>query len=950
MAVNKVVFGDQTIMDISDSTVNANNLLSGVKAYGANGVAVTGAVVTAEVVDNLITQDANKALSAKQGYVLDQKKIDKTASEIITNTTGQFNTVTGGKLESCIVGIAPKQNLHGYDKPWVGGAGKNKFPSSEASTQTSGNISVTSDGHGTYTFSGSNTSNTSITFELKDEYTIPTSIGGGGQGCFYLNNSKANSSMSMNLYYDNTLLNPVTVYPVNRKLDAYAALIGLTFNKIVFTIPANFDTTDLVMSPMITNNGSTTETFEWWDNVCPITGHSSVEVGNVGENRLHLTLADLKSRNTSGTWSGNVYTDNNVTFTCQTDSDGNLIGVDVNGTAPTGTDIYLMLNSISNINSVLTSGSSYKLCAMPSNVSNICYVSLGQTGNDTGSGLTFTAPASGNNCAFKLNAGKTANHIVIKPMITTDTTATYADYVPYNPSSKQYTVALGQTVYGGSLDVVSGVLTVDKVGVDMGSLSWTLYQANIFTADVTGREFGNFNILCSMYPVSASTTIGGMQDKEIKGSSDNNKVIIKDSSYSSDASALTTAVTGQQLVYELATPITIQLTPQQIETLIGQNNISVPLAGQSLDSITYREVFAWDDVDDTFANKEYNKDYLKGHNQNDEIYELGAINPTTGENQDQSDWIRNVNFIKVQPSTSYYIKVKGTRNYGVRFYGQNKNYIGLVSLSNQSKVMTTPNNCYYVRFTIAGGTAYNEDLSLNYPSSFTSYEPYIPSNVELANGSARDNAKLPLSGGTMTGQLKTSFRGVTVGGSYGSTANNIPDFINEVRFSSGCSGSVYTLAYTKDGTTIPAGWYNFLWIPHRSGGANGNPVGDNCNYGACILSIMASNSSMFLIRVTDAEIKEVNCIAFTSYVNSLVSAKTGKWLESTQTLSTSSNTTYTFTDSDITASSMVDAWCEIDGFDYSSMTVAAGSVTVVYPKYTSAVSMKCRINVKNITI
>lgn len=44
MAVNKVVFGDQTIMDISDSTVNANNLLSGVKAYGANGEAVTGAV------------------------------------------------------------------------------------------------------------------------------------------------------------------------------------------------------------------------------------------------------------------------------------------------------------------------------------------------------------------------------------------------------------------------------------------------------------------------------------------------------------------------------------------------------------------------------------------------------------------------------------------------------------------------------------------------------------------------------------------------------------------------------------------------------------------------------------------------------------------------------------------------------------------------------------------
>lgn len=49
MAVNKVVFGNTTIMDITDSTVNANNLLNGVKAYGANGVAVTGTVVTTPI-------------------------------------------------------------------------------------------------------------------------------------------------------------------------------------------------------------------------------------------------------------------------------------------------------------------------------------------------------------------------------------------------------------------------------------------------------------------------------------------------------------------------------------------------------------------------------------------------------------------------------------------------------------------------------------------------------------------------------------------------------------------------------------------------------------------------------------------------------------------------------------------------------------------------------------
>lgn len=41
----------------------------------------------------------------------------------------------------------------------------------------------------------------------------------------------------------------------------------------------------------------------------------------------------------------------------------------------------------------------------------------------------------------------------------------------------KYTTALGRTVYGGTLDVVSGVLTVDRAMVDLGTLTWTAYGA-----------------------------------------------------------------------------------------------------------------------------------------------------------------------------------------------------------------------------------------------------------------------------------------------------------------------------------------------------------------------------------------------------------------------------------------------------------------------------------------
>jgi len=55
------------------------------------------------------------------------------------------------------------------------------------------------------------------------------------------------------------------------------------------------------------------------------------------KNLLPLTLENLKALNTSGTWSGNAYTLNGVTFTVNTDSLGSVINITVNGTKEEGT-------------------------------------------------------------------------------------------------------------------------------------------------------------------------------------------------------------------------------------------------------------------------------------------------------------------------------------------------------------------------------------------------------------------------------------------------------------------------------------------------------------------------------------------------------------------------------------------------------------------------------------
>lgn len=108
--------------------------------------------------------------------------------------------------------------------------------------------------------------------------------------------------------------------------------------------------------------------------------------------------------------------------------------------------------------------------------------------------------------------------------------------------------------------------------VDLGSLDYTYNSDSAyFKAKVTGKKYGNKNIVCAKYEVSSSTTVGGMTDKQIKGypsdDTDRDAIYIKDSAYT-DATAFKSAMNGVYLVYELATPTTESATPFENPQLV----------------------------------------------------------------------------------------------------------------------------------------------------------------------------------------------------------------------------------------------------------------------------------------------------------------------------------------------------------------------------------------------
>lgn len=158
----------------------------------------------------------------------------------------------------------------------------------------------------------------------------------------------------------------------------------------------------------------------------------------------------------------------------------------------------------------------------------------------------------------------------------TDVTVTVAS--TSGGSGEDTTVALGRTVYGGTLDVNTGVLTVNNASSDLGDLSWVKsaegrFQSTSLSGTIavnTGAEMPN--MICSVYEVyraGAGTTLGITAFTE--GGTSYIRCI--DSSYAS-ATDFTNGVRNQTIVYALATPQTFNLTPTQVETLLGQNYVS----------------------------------------------------------------------------------------------------------------------------------------------------------------------------------------------------------------------------------------------------------------------------------------------------------------------------------------------------------------------------------------
>ena len=160
------------------------------------------------------------------------------------------------------------------------------------------------------------------------------------------------------------------------------------------------------------------------------------------------------------------------------------------------------------------------------------------------------------------------------------TASTYEAY-----RGNQYTISLGDTRYGGTLDVTSGVLTVDKGYVNLtGSEdAWGWSSGTLRPHILLSGTKNNGVLQTNMYPYTSSNIV--INNTCTMNAGSGLDIWVADSVNAPDLASWKTflGTHNLQVVYELASPVTVQLTAQEIATLKGNNVLFCDAGSVSVD-------------------------------------------------------------------------------------------------------------------------------------------------------------------------------------------------------------------------------------------------------------------------------------------------------------------------------------------------------------------------------
>jgi len=527
----------------------------------AEQIAETAAATVLENYDELV-DDVSSLKSA----------FEQLHDNVITESAGPSPIVSiadgadGMPMRSVEVAIEPVQDLHGYDAPWPAGGGKNLLKPVDMVSTTISGVTFTIQPDGVHA-SGTATAGIYYNIINRNASTAPFLQ----PGTYTLHNTGSQSAgidIRIAEIADQTLIATAKTTP---------STFTLTESKQYFCfiyIISGETLNNVILTPQI-ESGSSASAYMPYSNICPISGWTGAKVTRTGKNLVPMTAT---SRTNAG-----------VTYTVNADG-----SVTINGTA---TASSWLRGTVSEAERQFLRAGTYHLSGTPSGRQFLVYIigkyvdgtilnNLTVAGGayDTGNGLTFTLSMDATvTYQIQVNSGVTVNNITAYPQIELGSATAYEPY-----QGQTYDIEFPSeagTVYGGTLDVVSGKLVVDRAMVDLGSFVYWSKDSNrpgvFYSSADAGLRKTRGECVCSAYKwrnnqvPSAGDLSSADNTISLYPSYGDGYIYIVDTAKAElTAEQFKTAMSGVQLVYSLATPVTYQLTNQQvIETLKGVNNV-----------------------------------------------------------------------------------------------------------------------------------------------------------------------------------------------------------------------------------------------------------------------------------------------------------------------------------------------------------------------------------------
>ena len=450
-------------------------------------------------------------------------------------------------ITSLVANIEASQNLNGYEYPWAGGTGKNLFNISTIIESTY----LKSDGTTGYSSDWAISGYIAVTAGTTYTFNPNSTAGSSAKHCFY-DSSKA------------------FVSSIGSGGQTFIVESGIAYVRFSFRIGTSQASYDVQFEV-----GDTATSYVPYENYCPITGQTGKIIYLTGDNlfggdalRDGIKTAIPASTDTPAdrkiSFKSNDSTDHEFTYNWLTDKFKEntqytfIFKIYKNSGSSSNMRIYYVDGTYDTITGYY--GTQTRTVATVSSSGKTIY-SLTKT-NGSGTSTVFY-DASG----------------IFEGELTVDDFKEYVgDKYPVDWDSE------AGTVYGGTWNPLTGILTVTHARVNLGSLSYSDASLNSgygYYTTLTGKQTGTGDpakFICESYKYMHADTLtnirANLQNGCCMSRNTNETVFFRNDNYA-DATSFKNSLNGVYAVYRLATPVTYELTEQTIETVNGKNTIWV---------------------------------------------------------------------------------------------------------------------------------------------------------------------------------------------------------------------------------------------------------------------------------------------------------------------------------------------------------------------------------------